>query len=212
MPVLRENELLDHMRPYLAPEDENSGTGNLLPFHRSSQHQPSFGSSTLDLIDEAAHRIAETNRFASESLARVDSLARQAMEQLSAAEKRIAKAEADRAEAEATLEQLREKLERDFFSKLEQLKQLKEEADARITSAEDKLREAEARAQSAEERAEAMEETFKRIEAAVSSKILDKTRYSAVNMASKQLDRIEAAVSSKILDKSSYSAVNMVSK
>ena len=212
MPALRENELLDHMRPYLAPEDENSGMGNLLPFHRSSQHQPSFGSSTLDLIDEAANRIAETNRFASESLARVDSLARQAMEQLSAAEKRIAKAEADRAEAEATLEQLREKLERDFFSKLEQLKQLKEEADARITSAEDKLREAEARAQSAEERAEAMEETFKRIEAAVSSKILDKTRYSAVNMASKQLDRIEAAVSSKILDKSSYSAVNMVSK
>ena len=186
MPVLRENELLDHMRPYLAPEDEDSGMGNLLPFHRSSQHQPSFGSSTLDLIDEAAHRIAETNRFASESLARVDSLARQAMEQLSAAEKRIAKAEADRAEAEATLEQLREKLERDFFSKLEQLKQLKEEADARITSAEDKLREAEARAQSAEERAKAMEETFERIEAAVSSKILDKSRYSAVNMASKQ--------------------------
>ena len=212
MPVLRENELLDHMRPYLAPEDEDSGMGNLLPFHRSSRHQPSFGSSTLDLIDEAAHRIAETNRFAAESLSRVDSLARQAMEQLSAAEKRIAKAEADRAEAEATLEQLREKLERDFFSKLEQLKQLKEEADARITSAEDKLREAEARAQSAEERAEAMEETFKRIEAAVTSKILDKTRYSAVNMASKQLDRIEAAVSSKILDKSSYSAVNMVSK
>ena len=184
MPVLRENELLDHMRPYLAPEDENSGMGNLLPFHRSFRHQPSLGSGTLDLIDEAANRIAETNRFASESLARVDSLARQAMEQLSAAEKRIAKAEADRAEAEATLEQLREKLERDFFSKLEQLKQLKEEADARITSAEDKLREAEARAQSAEERAEAMEETFKRIEAAVSSKILDKSRYSTVNMAS----------------------------
>ena len=194
MPVLRENELLDHMRPYLAPEDENSGMGNLLPFHRSSQHQPSFGSSTLDLIDEAAHRIAETNRFASESLARVDSLARQAMEQLSAAEKRIAKAEADRAEAEATLEQLREKLERDFFSKLEQLKQLKEEADARITSAEDKLREAEARAHSAEERAKAMEETFKRIEAAVSSKILDKSCYSAVNMASKKL--VETCASS----------------
>jgi chromosome segregation ATPase len=186
MPVLREYVLHDHMQSYLAPEDEDSGTGNLLPFHGSSRQQPSFGSSTLDLIDEAAQRIAETNRFAAESLARVDSLAREALEQLSAAEKRIAKAEADRAEAEAALEQLREKLERDFFSKLEQLEQLKEEADARIESAEDKLREAEARAHSAEERAKAMEETFERIEAAVSSKILDKSRYSAANMASKQ--------------------------
>ena len=182
MPVLREYELRDHMRPYVAREDEDLGMGNLLPFHRSSPHQPSFGASTLDLIDEAAQRIAETNRFAAESLARADSLARAALEQLSAAEKRIAKAEVDRMEAEAALEQLREKLERDFFSKLEQLEQLKKEADARIASAEDKLREAEARAHSAEERAKAMEETFERIEAAVSAKILDKSRYRAVNM------------------------------
>ena len=186
MPVLREYQLRDHMRPYLAPEDEDSGMGNLLTFHRSPRLQPSFGASTLELIDEAAQRIAETNRFAAESLARADSLARAALEQLSAAERRIAKAEADRLEAEAALEQLREKLERDFFSKLDQLEQLKEEADARIASAEDKLREAEARAHSAEERAKAMEETFERIEAAVTSKILDKSRYSAVNAAAKQ--------------------------
>jgi hypothetical protein len=58
----------------------------------------------------------------------------------------------------------------------------KEEADARIASAEHRLREAEARAHSAEERAKAMEETFERIEAAVSAKILDKSRYRALNM------------------------------
>jgi chromosome segregation ATPase len=181
MPVLPEELLREHMRPYLSSEDGDSSKGNLLPFQGSSRNQPSFGSTTLDLIDEAAERIAETNRFAAESLARVDSLARQALEQLSAAEKRIAKAEAERAEAEVALKQVTEKLEREFAAKLEQLEQLKEEADARIASAEDKLREAEARAHSAEERAKSMMETLEQIEAAVSSKILGNSRFGAVN-------------------------------
>jgi DNA repair exonuclease SbcCD ATPase subunit len=181
MPLLHVHEL-DQMRPYLAPEHEGPSMGNLLPFDRSFRNEPNSGSRILDLIDEAGQRIAKMNRFAAGSLARVDLLARQALEQLSAAERRVAKAEADRAETEAALEQLRDQLEREFVPKLEQLERLKEQATVRIALAEDKAREAEARAHSAEERAQAVEEIFERIERAVKSKILNYSTFDAANI------------------------------
>jgi primosomal protein N'' len=175
MPELSPNDLRRHMDAYLKASPESDGP-KVVPLRKLLEPCSIEPSSTLALIEEAAETIAATNRFTAERLARADSLAKQAIQQLTDAEERIDKAESERAAAEAELDGVRLRLEQDYAAKLLKLEKLRADADARVASAEERLEEAFRRARLSEERVRAIEGTFTRIEEAIATKLLGGAR------------------------------------
>ena len=175
--MLPESELREHMQSYLTPE-LSDGVANILPFkadrNLSSDDECEIG----NLIDQAAEAICETNRYATERLALADSMVKRAVEQLRAAEERIAKADAARVKAENAFTELCRKTEREYGAKLEALERIKKDALGRVARAENRISEAETRTIAAEQRVQSVELTFKRIEDAVKKKLLGPARQS----------------------------------
>jgi chromosome segregation ATPase len=186
MAALRDSELREHMQSYLG-QNFGEAAGNIIEFRTYPESPTDDSCSILQLIDDAAETIAQTNRYAAERLSHADSLAKRAVEQLQAAEKRVAVAEAARAEAEASFTELCERTDREYKIKLEELQTVKDDALARVARAETRMDDAEKRATAAEKRIQAVELTFKRIEVAVTKKLLTQARQSVTNQALKRI-------------------------
>jgi len=175
MQALPESELREHMQSYLTSE-LNRGIPKILQFQVGRKAPPDDEPDIVNLIDQTAQAMCETNRYAAERLALADSMAKRAVEQLRAAEERVSKADAARVEAEAAFTQLCEQHQREYAAKLESLEWFKKEAFDRVARAENRICKAETRAIAAEQRVQRVELSFKRIEDAVKTKLLAAAR------------------------------------
>ena len=184
MPALHESELREYMQSYRTPDLDRALT-NIFEFKIDRKPSSDEECNVLCLIEEAAETISESTRYAAERLALADSLAKRAVEQLTAAEQRVTKAEAARIEAEAAFNELCRRTEEEYTTKFAELESLKNDAFARVARAENRIQEVEVRAMRAEARVQAVELTFKKIGDAVKNKLLAQARHSSGEISGK---------------------------
>lgn len=170
--------LREHMRELVtssnARSSETESEDNILSFRRQSSPPKNPGAAALDLVYQAAELIGDVDSYAAETHARAEALAKQAIEKLKIAEERVRSAESARRAAETSNIEFRERVEKEFNVKIQEIETAMEQAASRIAATEAQLTAADERATAAEMRANEAENALKRIEAAIQTQILSK--------------------------------------
>jgi hypothetical protein len=168
------NWLRERMREFVANSSEVVSGDNILNFRRETSTAKSPGAAALDLVYQAAEVIGDVEKVAAEREAHAESLASQAVEKLKIADERVRSAESARRAAEAEITEFKEKVEREFNVKLQEIENAMEQAASRLAATQAQLTAAEEQANAAESRATEAENALKRIEAAIQTQILSK--------------------------------------
>jgi chromosome segregation ATPase len=155
--------LQQHMRKHLA---EVQGEANVLSLRPHPIPVEDVGVRALELVERAIQYIQDTEQEAVERHARADTLARNAIEELSSAEERVRAAESARRAAEAQID--------GTTAKLREMEIQLERTAANAAAAQTKISAAEKRAREAENRATEAENALKRIEAVIHALMLEK--------------------------------------
>jgi hypothetical protein len=156
--------LREQMRDLIANHDAPQLGENVLSFRRPP-NSAKPGEDALGLVYQAAERIREADDYAAEREARVETLAKQAIEKLKIAHDRIRAAESGRRAAETEIKKLGDRVR--------EAEKVMEESVSRISAIEAQLSAAEQRATTAEMRATEAENALKCIEEALRTRILD---------------------------------------
>jgi chromosome segregation ATPase len=134
----------------------------------ASQDEP--GAAALGLVFQAAQMIEDFEKAASEKQARVEILARQAVEKLKSADERVRSAESARCAVEAEFKYLSDQI----ATQVKEVQQAMEETSSRMAATEAQLTAAEQRAKNAEKRAIEAENALRRIEKALHTQIIER--------------------------------------
>jgi hypothetical protein len=169
------NWLRDHMRNHITNSSAIDSAQNILSFSRPPNSATKPGDAALELVYQAAERIREADKCASERQARAETLAKQTLENLKIAEARVQSAETERLAAETKIKEFSDRLEKE----LSEVGKVMEQTASRIRAAEAKLSAAEQRAGKAEIRANEAENALKRIEDAIRTRILENSSKAA---------------------------------
>ena len=161
--------LKEHMRSHVAGRsasvssiDEHSNFRHAAP--RGPREPRVERTTALDLVYQAADAIRDIEERASTSEANAQSLAKRAIEELQAAERRIETAESGRRVAESQLHEANERLQ--------QAERILERAESRIQALDVERAAAEQRAKAAEKRAAETEAEMQRVEKAIRTRLL----------------------------------------
>lgn len=168
------NWLRERMREFVTNSNTTNSGDNVLNFRHQTSSAKNPGAAALDLVYQAAELIGDVENFAAEREAHAESLANQAIEKLKIAEERVRSADSARRAAEADITVFKEKVEKEFNVKLQEIESAMEQAASRIAATEAQLIAAEQQANTAELRATEAENALKRIEAAIQTQILSK--------------------------------------
>jgi hypothetical protein len=136
---------------------------NVIQFSPATSNE-NTGAAALGLIDQVADLFEKVDGYASERHTQAESLARQSIERLKAAEARARWAEAGRYSAEARTKQLSDRVA-DFCAKMEAVEKIMEQTVSRLTATEAQLA-------AAEQRATEAENALKTVEGTILSRIL----------------------------------------
>ena len=166
--------LRERMREIVTNSNATNSGDNILNFRHQTSSAKNPGAAALDLVYQAAELIGDVENFAAEREAHAESLANQAIEKLKIAEERVRSADSARRAAEADITVFKEKVEKEFNVKLQEIENAMEQAASRIAATEAQLTAAEQQANAAELRATEAENALKRIEAAIQTQILSK--------------------------------------
>ena len=166
--------LRERMREFVTNSNAVNSGDNILNFRHQTSSAKNPGAAALDLVYQAAELIGDVENFAAEREAHAELLANQAIEKLKIAEERVRSADLARRAAEADVTAFKERVEKEFNVKLQEIENAMEQAASRLAATEAQLTAAEQQANAAELRATEAENALKRIEAAIQTQILSK--------------------------------------
>ena len=166
--------LREHMREHVANTSVTNSTDNILNSQRPSFTAKNPGQAVLGLVYKAVELIGDVDNYAAERHARAEALALQAIEKLKISDDRIRAAESARHAAEAEIETINDRVEKEISAKVQELKEAMERTESRIVATEVQLTAAEQRAKAAELRADEAENALKHIEDAIRTQIIEK--------------------------------------